>query len=194
MDQKKLGLTVPQLIMGGVMGLVGATLFQVTKGTFMGTLLHWVVGLMLLFGIGFVIWKLSSNKRLVKATPQATETAKRFEAEPGMAVIYVYRSQYNAALIGLDLMLDDKPRGQVRGYGFYRFVVPAGQHMLSGDQRCPQGLSLSVGPGQLAFVEVLVPGDAKTFHYVYEWQNDIAAAQAAIAKLKMYVDATTVSV
>jgi hypothetical protein len=189
MDKKGLGLTVPQLVMGGVMGLVGATLFQVTKGTMIGTLLHWVVGLMLVFGVGFVVWKLSSNKSLTKASAQATEAAKRFEAEPGMAVIYVFRSQYNAALIGLDVVLDDKPRGQVRGYGFYRFVVPAGQHMLSGDKRCPQGLSLTVGPGQMAFVEVLVPGDVQTLQYLYEWQNDIAGAQAKIVKLNMYAEA-----
>jgi TM2 domain-containing membrane protein YozV len=176
-----------QIAIGAVSALVGMGLFNLVKGTAFEGVLMWVVGLIILGFIAFVIWILSSNKGIKKASAEETQKARLFQPEPGQGVIYVLRSQYAGLLMGLEVRLDGKAIGQTRGYSFYRLIVAPGAHELSGTERCPEALQVNVGAGQIAFVEQFLRNDSSVPRYGYQWSSDIASVQQKILKTKMYL-------
>jgi hypothetical protein len=185
---QKASITPQQIAIGAVAAFVGISAYPVARSLGLESVLNWIVGFVLLGVVGFVIWVLSQNKGTIKATAEQTQQARMFQPEPGKGVIYVLRHQYMGMLQGLEVHLNSQAIGQTRGYCFYRLVVEPGTHQLSGTDKCPEALHVTVGPGQIAFVEQYLRNDATVIaKYGYEWSADIAGAQQKILKSKMFV-------
>jgi hypothetical protein len=82
--------------------------------------------------------------------------AKRFEAVPGKAVIYVFRDAVNFEGVPSPLALDGNPVGSSYGGTFFRFVVEPGQHRLAGMYGDNGAMTITVAAGQIYFVQQTV--------------------------------------
>ena len=65
-----------------------------------------------------------------KATKEEDEAAKRFEAQAGTSVVYVYRSTLVAAIQMFRLYIDGTLVGDSKNESFFRIVIPPGAHTL----------------------------------------------------------------
>jgi hypothetical protein len=173
------------LAIAGVAGLMGYGLVQVSKGTAFGSVLMWLCILITIGFVIFVVLMLLRNKAVNKASPAELAAARQFIPEPNAAVIYLFRKQYMGMLMGFDVALNGALIGQTRGYCFYRLVVAPGVHIISGEAGV-EPVSVTVGVGQIAFVEQSLTGKSKP-RYQFEWTPDIAGAQAKINTCKMYL-------
>jgi hypothetical protein len=173
------------IAIAAVSGVIGSQLSRSTKGTFVGGVLMWLVGLAIVGFIGFAIWSLMKNKSVIKASPEEKKTALQFVTDPTQGVIYIYRNQYMGLLAGMDVILDGAFIGQTRGYCFYRLVVAPGTHVFSGAKSCQNTLSVEIGAGQIAYVEQEVVVGAIKGGYQYNLINDINKAQAGVRNCKL---------
>ena len=90
-------------------------------------------------------------------TPEDLQ-AKRFEAVPDKAVIYVVRTpqdSFEPSGLALD---DGQPISTQRGT-FIRWEVPPGQHRISGVGPAMESVTLNASPGQIYFLQHTVFGD-----------------------------------
>jgi cbb3-type cytochrome oxidase subunit 3 len=174
-------------IVAAVCGLIGAQFFRSTQGTFLGGAVMLLCVLMVLFFIGYVVWMLTvKNQKIIKASDTEKEAALRFEPEPNCGVIYIYRSQYTGFLVGMNVMLDSALIGQTRGFCFYRLVVVPGAHIIGGDKQCQASVSTDVSAGQIVYVEQEIVMSATKGGYQFKIAEDIATAQAAMRKSKLF--------
>jgi hypothetical protein len=174
-------------IIAVVSGLIGSQLFRSTQGTFFGGVVMLLCVLIVLFFVGYVVWMLTvKNQKIIKAGDTEKEAALRFEAEPNSGVIYVYRNQYTGFLVGMNVMLDSASIGQTRGFCFYRLVVTPGTHVIGGDKRCQASVSIDIAAGQIAYVEQEIVMSATKGGYQFKIAEDIAKAQAAMRKSKLF--------
>jgi hypothetical protein len=186
---QKATFTPQQIAVGAIAGVVGMSAYPIARSLGLVSVLNWIVGIILLAAVGLVVWMFMQNKGTIKASAEQTQQARLFQPEPGKGVIYVLRHQYMGMLQGLDVKLNGQSIGQTRGYCFYRLVVEPGTHQLSGTEKCPEGLSVTVAAGQIAFVEQYLRNDPVVIaKYGYEWSADIAGAQQKILKSKMFLE------
>lgn len=171
---------LPLIIVGAIAGRVLASM---AGGS---SFFNWLIGLLVLGFVVYLIWLFAfKNQATRKATPAETAAALNFQPEPGKGVIYLYRKQFVAVLVGMDVVLDGQPIGQTRGYCFYRLVLEPGQHVLSGDDKCKEPLSFEVAAGEVAYIEKEILMGAFKGGYHYRRNADVAAAQAAIRSCKL---------
>jgi hypothetical protein len=83
--------------------------------------------------------------------PPGDAAAKRFEAVPDRAVIYVLRSPTERDFVA-PIMLDDEMIGSTYRGTFMRLVVPSGQHKIAGFAGDSGQISLQAGVGKLYFI------------------------------------------
>ncbi len=84
--------------------------------------------------------------------------AKRFEAVPGKAVIYVVRTPLDSTeMSGLAL----GNSGQINTFGgtYYRWEVAPGRHRIAGTVSANESVTLTTAPGRIYFLEHTVMGD-----------------------------------
>lgn len=84
--------------------------------------------------------------------PPEDATAKRFDALPGKAVIYLARPALDPAFVA-PVVLNDQPIGSTYHGTFMRIEVPAGKHVLRGMAGDTASIKLDTQPGQLYFVQ-----------------------------------------
>ena len=91
--------------------------------------------------------------------PTAADTqAKRFEAVPDKAVIYVVRTprdSFEPSGLALD---NGQPISTQRGT-YIRWEVPAGTHRVTGVGPAMESVTLTTSPGQIYFLQHTVFGD-----------------------------------
>lgn len=93
-------------------------------------------------------------------TPQDL-AAKRFEAAPGKAVIYLVRDNPDFSYDGTTLMLDDNMAGTTYPGTYFRWEVAPGMHRIAGFAGDAGAINLRVEPNALYFVQQSV---SRAFH------------------------------
>jgi hypothetical protein len=89
-------------------------------------------------------------------TPQDIQ-AKRFEAVPGKAVIYIVRDNVGAHL-DHSLWLDDADMITTHTGTYYRWEVAPGTHRIRGGGEATSLVTLNTEPGKIYFVRHIVLG------------------------------------
>ena len=89
-------------------------------------------------------------------TPQDIQ-AKRFEAVPGKAAIYIVRDNVGAH-IDHSLWLDDATMITTHTGTYYRWEVTPGAHVIRGGGESTARLALNVEAGKIYFVRHIVNG------------------------------------
>jgi Protein of unknown function (DUF2846) len=136
------------------------------------------------------VWLCGALLALVLAgcasTPQAPADrdadAKRFDAHPDAATIYVYRSEFNRAPGESVLYMDGRLIGGTLPGSFYRIDVAPGRHTLHGVGIDAGMLALETRPGQLYFVSLTVIAGSSRFAPVSaeQGQNEVVACCAML--------------
>jgi hypothetical protein len=107
------------------------------------------------------------------STPQGTlerdAEAKRFQARPDAAMIYVYRSDFASTEMASDdtvLYVDGRLIGATLPMTFFRFDVREGVHLLHGSGYDQGSLKLETRAGEIYFVLLLAAGGVSDFRRV----------------------------
>ena len=85
-------------------------------------------------------------------SPQDLE-AKRFEAVPGKAVIYLVRDLPDVSREAASVMLDDNLMGSTYPGTYFRWVVEPGRHQIRGFAGDSGTITIDVPPGGIYFVQ-----------------------------------------
>ncbi|HEX2827247.1 MAG TPA: hypothetical protein VHP37_12940 [Burkholderiales bacterium] len=85
-------------------------------------------------------------------SPQEIE-AKRFEAVPGKAVIYLVRGNPDLSLEAGTVSLDDAMMGSTYPGTFFRWVVEPGRHQIRGFAGDNGGIVIDVLPDRVYYVQ-----------------------------------------
>ena len=93
-------------------------------------------------------------------TPQDIQ-AKKFEAVPNQAVIYIVRTPMDSHQVG-SLVLDDGGSLTTYRNTYYRWVVAPGRHRIAGFGQQNAAITLDAEAGKIYFVEHTVLGTART--------------------------------
>ncbi len=83
--------------------------------------------------------------------PPGDAAAKRFEAVPDRAVIYIVRHPLEPEFVA-PVMFDDNPIGSTYRGTYIRVVVPGGMHRIAGVGIDSGSINLQVQPGQIYFI------------------------------------------
>ncbi|MBO9697117.1 MAG: hypothetical protein J7499_13040 [Sphingopyxis sp.] len=120
---------------------------------------------------GLIVWSLSSNKSGKKADTAALADARAMRAPEGKARIYVTRRGFVAALQGMNVILDDTARGQIKSGQMLMADVAPGTHrlhaaMAKGIMANAGTIEIEVGAGEVAVIDAMfemsaLKGDAK---------------------------------
>jgi hypothetical protein len=84
--------------------------------------------------------------------------ARRFEAVPGRAVIYVVRTPLDSAEIS-GLVLGDRGQVGMQPGTYYRWEAGPGTHRVVGAGPATESVTLTTAPGGIYFLEHTVVGD-----------------------------------
>lgn len=87
-----------------------------------------------------------------------TAQAVKVEGTPGMAVIYLVRTDPDLSYLTAPVTLDDRLIGSTHAGTYYRLEVPAGRHRLSGYAGDNGALTLDVQADRIYFVQHTVSG------------------------------------
>ena len=79
--------------------------------------------------------------------------AKRFEAVPGKAVIYLVRDLPDISRDAGTVMLDDRMMGTTYPGTYFRWVVDPGRHQIRGFAGDAGGITIDVAPDAIYFVQ-----------------------------------------
>lgn len=104
------------------------------------------------------------------STPQAPRSrdteAKAFEAYPGAATVYVYRSPFNHEDQDSVLYIDGRLIGATLPGTYFKINVPPGRHTLHGTGVDIGQITLDMRPGTLYFVDLAVIAGHSRFQSV----------------------------
>lgn len=177
---------IPFIIVGAVLGMIGALTLRGTAGAiFMGLCFLGMLGL-----FGFVAWVLLvKNKAANVASDTEKQQALQFSPVPGKGVLYLYRAQLVGLLAGLDVTLDGRNIGQTRGFSFFRLELEPGRHVLAGAAHC-EPLEFNIDAGQVLLIEQEMTMGAVKGGYLYKISADDAHTRANIAKGKLFLPQT----
>ena len=101
-------------------------------------------------------------------TPQDIQ-AKRFEAAPGKAVIYLVRMQPDLSYLTATVLLDEQMIGSTHAGTYFRLEVAPGRHRISGYAQDNASLTLDVQADHIYFVQQIVTGAARESpHSIYQ--------------------------
>jgi hypothetical protein len=125
----------------------------------------------LIFGAitAFAMANLVGTKGSKPATPAQKEAALAFRAEPGQALLIVFREGFVGKAVGLNLMLDGVAAAQLKSPRFTALSIAPGAHTLSAgfgglaaSQNRPVEEAFTAAAGDLvAFRAVMSMGMAK---------------------------------
>jgi hypothetical protein len=129
----------------------------------------WLPGLIFGAITAFAMASLVGTKGSKAATPAQKEAALAFRAEPGQALLIVFREGFMGKAVGLNLTLDGAPVAQLKSPRFTALSVAPGAHTLSAgfgglaaSQSRAADDSFSAAPDEMvAFRAVMSMGMAK---------------------------------
>ena len=184
--------SLPKYLALSLIGAVGGfVLILLVRGSQTERWLMIACALFALAFLAYVVWLLAfKNKSTRTASPEQKQQALQFAPSPGKGVIYLYRSQFVGLLVGLNVVLDGQAVGQTRGFRFYRLEVAPGTHLLSGDNKCPEPLEVTLAEGEIAYVEQEIVMGMVKGSYRYNRIADIPKAQQAIYGCKLLLGAS----
>ena len=87
--------------------------------------------------------------------------AKRFETVPDRAIIYVVRVLQDLGNVPATLWLDNQVMGATYMGTYFRWEVPAGQHLIAGYGPDNGMIRLDVQPGRIYYVQQVVRGGSR---------------------------------
>lgn len=79
----------------------------------------------------YVLWNLSGNRKVARASEAQREEALSLIPPPGQALLYIVRQGFVAKAAGMDIVLDGSLRAQLKAPQFTCFAVAPGPHELS---------------------------------------------------------------
>jgi hypothetical protein len=92
--------------------------------------------------------------------PSAQETqAVRIEGTPGMAVIYVIRTNPDLSYVPAQIAIDDRLLGTTHAGTYYRIEVPAGRHRITGYGVDGGNITIDAQADRVYFVHQTVAGN-----------------------------------
>ena len=109
--------------------------------------------------------------------------AKKFEAAPGKAVIYVVRDVPDFSSIQSQISVGDRLLLTTYPGTYYRWEVPAGKHTIAGYAEDSGTITVQVEPGKIYFVQQRVLGmraPSSHFELVGEAQGRAAVMRAVL--------------
>lgn len=115
-------------------------------------------------------------------TPEDVQ-AKKFEAVPGKAVIYLVRDVADFSPAGTQVDVGDKVRVTTYPGTYYRWEAPPGQHKIAGYGQDDASITVRVEAGKLYFVVQRVEGTrapSSTFQLIDEAQGRAAVTRAVL--------------
>jgi hypothetical protein len=118
------GLVVTVLISFGLGSLASAA------GQAPG-LATWMPGVIFGVLVAYVMSNLVGTKRATAATSAAKEAVLAFRAEPGQALLIVFREGFVGMAAGMNVTVDDRPIAQLKSPRFTAVSVPPGAHKVS---------------------------------------------------------------
>ena len=86
------------------------------------------------------------------ASPEADTLAKLMQPLPDKAVIYLFRSETYSAPWRIKVTLDGKDMGETSADSYFRWAVPAGEHVLVSHTENAAGLVINAEPGRIYYV------------------------------------------
>jgi hypothetical protein len=106
------------------------------------------------------------------STPQASRErdaeAKQFQAHPGTAAVYVYRSEHDRLADASVLYLDGRIVGDTLPGAYFRIDAQPGRRVLHGVGADMGRITLDARPGRLYFIEMHVLEGQSRFRVVPE--------------------------
>lgn len=120
------------LILYVIAGLAGFLVFGVLRallGDEVGMILAAVA---LIVCIVVVYRNLQTNRKVAEATPQQRSEALAFAAPPGNAALYVFRNQFVARAVGINVLIDGREVAQLKSPRFTRILLTPGPHRIAG--------------------------------------------------------------
>ena len=114
-------------------------------------------------------------------TPQDIQ-AKRFEATPGKAVIYLVRMRPDLSYLTATVVFDEQIIGSTHAGTYFRLEVAPGRHRFTGYAQDNASLTLDVQADRIYFVQQIVTGAARESpHSIYQLIPE-GEGRAAIAR------------
>jgi hypothetical protein len=104
-----------------------------------------------------VLTLLAAGCAQMPSSPEDVQ-AKRFEAVPGRAVVYVVRSPLDSQEIS-GLVLGESGQIGTQPGTYYRWEVGPGTHRVAGSGPANESVTLNAAPGGVYFLEHTVIGD-----------------------------------
>ena len=116
--------------------------------------------------------------------PTAQETqAVRIEGTPGMAVIYLVRTDPDVTYLTTPVLVAERMIGSTHPGSYYRLEVPAGRHVFSGSGFDSGSLAVDVQADRVYFVQHTVTGHQRiTNPHSFFRLIDEARAREAMAR------------
>jgi hypothetical protein len=102
--------------------------------------------------LGILMALLLAGCQQLPLTPQDIQ-ARRFEAVPGMAVIYVVRDYPDFTELQSTIYLGDKVILKTYPGTYFRWEVPAGEHLIRGAAFDTGAITVNGVPGMIYFVQ-----------------------------------------
>ena len=115
-------------------------------------------------------------------TPQDLQ-AKKFEALPDKAVIYVVRDSQDFSSVQAKISIGDKLLLTTYPGTYYRWEVPAGKHTITGYAEDIGTITVQVERGRIYFVQQRVSGlrmPSSSFYLVNEPEGRAAVMRAVL--------------
>jgi hypothetical protein len=81
----------------------------------------------------YILWNLSGNRKVARASAEEREAALSLIPPPGQALVYVVRKGFVARAAGMTVSLDGAPRGHLKAPQFTCFAAAPGPHELSAE-------------------------------------------------------------
>jgi hypothetical protein len=90
-----------------------------------------LLGAVLGGSVFYILWNLSGNRKIVKASQEQRDQALALAPPPGQAMLYVIRKGFVAKAAGMSISVDGALRAHLRSPQFTCFAVAPGTHEMS---------------------------------------------------------------
>lgn len=154
---------VRYLLLVAVAVVVGMVVFG-TLRVMLGDGIVNIITLAILVVVGVIVWRnLQLNRKVTDATPEQRTAALAFAPDAGKAALYIYRNQFLAKAVGVNVDIDGRQAAQVKSPRFTRVTLTPGAHTVelylgTPDKKKPgantQQLSVSAGEVLIFKIEV----------------------------------------
>jgi hypothetical protein len=144
-----------------------------------------LIGAMLGSLVFYLLWNLSGNRKILKASQEQRDQAVALISPQGQAMLYVIRKGFVAKAAGMSISIDDTLRAHLKSPQFTCFAVTPGTHELSaafgggaGAQSRKQTQQISLEEGKVMGVLMTVKMGAVQGSIAFEMLSGVELQQA----------------